>query len=171
MSEDEKRINTRNRACYLFPTTLQRAAEGATKVAFRRFGIAHARLSSDWEHIVGPVLAAKALPQRIDFPKGKRDGGTLFLAVATGWALEMQHLEPVILEKIATYFGYRAVARIHITQRPLPVTTKSPPSKPKQSPLPETTRQRLEEATAQVDNPELKAALEKLGEGIFRKNR
>lgn len=169
MSEDKKHINERNRSCYLFPTTLQKAAETATKTAFKRYGLAQARLASDWEHVVGPVLAAKALPQRIQFTKGKRDDGTLFLAVATGWALEIQHLEPVILEKIATYFGYRAVSRIHITQRPLPATKKPKKTPPK--PLPEPDSQYLQAATAAVEDPQLKAALERLGEGILRKKR
>lgn len=153
----------------LFPTTLQKAAEIATRPAFKKYGIVQARLTTDWVHIVGSVLAQKALPTRIQFQKGRRDGGTLFLDVATGWALEVQHLEPVILEKIATYFGYRAVERIHITQRPLPMkkeATKAaiPPAKP----LPAESQEKLEKAMEQVTDPELRAALEKLGEGIFR---
>lgn len=151
----------------LFPTTLQKAAEIATRPAFKQFGIVQARLTSDWSQIVGPVLAQKALPTRIQFPKGQRDGGTLFLAVATGWALEIQHLEPVILEKIATYFGYRAVGKIHITQRPLPAQKPAAKANPAPPPLPQEAREKLENATASVEFPELKAALERLGEGIM----
>lgn len=160
--------NDKKRRFSLFPTTLQKAAEAATRPAFKQYGLAQARLTADWPHIVGTVLAGKALPRRIQFAKGQRDGGTLFLDVATGWALEVQHLEPIILDKISTYFGYRAVAKIHITQRPLPLPApKKAPEKP-EKPLPEAEKVRLDTIVAEVTNPELKAALERLGEGIFK---
>lgn len=152
----------------LFPTTLQKAAEVATRPAFKKYGIVQARLTTDWTHIVGAVLAQKALPTRIQFPKGHRDRGTLFLDVSTGWALEIQHLEPVILEKISTYFGYRAVERIHITQRPLPLKPAAAKPAPVPPPLAEDAKEKLRQSIEQVTDPDLKAALEKLGEGIFR---
>lgn len=162
-------MNNNDRRFSLFPKPLQQAVETVTKPAFKRFGLAQARLISDWPHIAGAVLAGKTLPQRLQFPKGQRDGGTLYLAVQPGWALEVQHLEPVILEKIATYFGYKAVARLHITQQPLP----APEMKKKlaASPLPPKSQEQLEQITAQVADPALKSALEKLGEGIFAENR
>ena len=46
-----------------------------------------------------------------------RTDGTLILKVATGaLALELSHKEPIIIEKINTYFGYGAVSRIKIMQ-------------------------------------------------------
>lgn len=164
MSYDPKQ----KRRFSMFPTTLQKAAEAATRPAFKKYGIVQARLTSDWVNIVGTVLAQKALPTRIHFPKGQRDRGTLFLDVATGWALEIQHLEPVILEKIATYFGYRAVERIHITQRPLPLKKEAAKTAEKPATLSQNAQKTLRKTLENVTNPELKAALEKLGEGIFR---
>jgi hypothetical protein len=151
-----------------FPVTLQKAAETVTRPAFKYRGLAHARLVSDWRHIAGSVLAEKALPLNIRFPKGQKDGGTLYLAVASGWGLEVQHLEPIILEKIATYFGYRAIAKIHITQRPLPlpIAKKKTPPPP---PLPAQAQKKLEGAVEGITDPTLKRALERLGGGIFSK--
>lgn len=150
----------------LFPTTLHKAAETAARPAFKQYGIVQARLTSDWRHIVGSVLVEKVLPISIRFPKGQRDNGTLYLAVAPGWALDIQHLEPVILEKIATYFGYRAIAKLHLIQRPLPFSPKKP-VKPFSPVLSSTAQIKLETTTVNITDPALKAALQKLGEGIF----
>ncbi len=71
----------------------------------------------NWSDIVGEELAAYCLPKKIDFKKDARDNGTLYLMVNSGaFALEISHQTPVILEKINTYFGYRAVEKIKIIQ-------------------------------------------------------
>ena len=70
-----------------------------------------------WHEIVGEELAEFCLPQKIDFPRGQKSNGTLYLNVASGaFALEIQHREKFILEKINTRFGYQAVAKIKIVQ-------------------------------------------------------
>lgn len=151
-------------------TPLHKAVETATKQVFRKRGIAEARLITEWPGIAGEVLAGKTLPKRVAFPKGKRDNGTLHLTVAPGWALEVQHLEPIILDKIATYFGYRAVAKLHITQAPLPLK-ESRPKRKTPAPLPPAAQATLRERTAGIADNELKAALESLGAAILREPR
>jgi hypothetical protein len=153
-----------------FATPLHKAVEAATKPAFKKHGIAESRLITEWATIAGEVLAGKTLPKRLVFPKGQRDNGTLHLTVAPGWALEVQHLEPIILEKIATFFGYRAVAKIHMTQAPLPIKAKPKPKKDR-SPLPAEEQKKLSEVTAGVEDAELKKLLETLGESILREKR
>lgn len=148
------------------PTPLHKAVEAATRTTFRKHGIAEARLITEWPQIAGGVLAGKTLPTRVAFAKGKRDNGTLHLTVSPGWALEVQHLEPQILEKIATYFGYRAVGRLHITQAPLPL--KEPRHKHVPAPIAPQAQQRVDNLTAQVEDAELRAALVSLGSAIMR---
>lgn len=99
----------------LFPKTLGQSVEKATKPLMKKHEAAYARLLTRWPHIVGPVLAQYTLPQKINF---SRDGspGTLVLAVHSGWALEVQHQEPVILERIAAFFGYRAIGKLALRQ-------------------------------------------------------
>lgn len=71
----------------------------------------------NWADIVGQDLSAHCLPQKIDFKKDSRDNGTLLLLVESGaFALEIGHQTPIILEKINTYFGYRAVDKIKMIQ-------------------------------------------------------
>lgn len=106
--------------------------EGLAKTAFKKRGFAESRMLADWPSIVGPMLAKVSQPQSLNFPVGLRDNGTLCIRVdAGGWATEIQHLEPIILDKIATYFGYRAVARLSITQAPLPRHKKQDTSNPR----------------------------------------
>lgn len=148
-------------------TPLHSAVEAATKPVFKKRGIAESRLITEWPQIAGQVLADKTLPKRIAYGKGQRDNGTLHITVAPGWALEVQHLEPIILEKIATFFGYRAVAKLHITQAPLPIKPqrKRRAAPPPLSPAAEKT---LHAVTAHVQDAELKALLDSLGEAMMR---
>lgn len=153
----------------LFATPLHKAVEAATKPVFKKHGIAESRLITEWTAIAGSVLAGKTLPKRIAFPKGQRDNGTLHLTVAPGWALEVQHLEPLILEKIATFFGYRAVAKIHITQAPLPI--KETRQKKTEKPLTIESQQQLAVLTSSVEDEELRSVLTSLGSAIMREKR
>ena len=84
-----------------------------TRAAFRDRGFYQGSILTDWVDIVGAELATKSCPEKIS-----RDG-VLTLRVDGSIALEIQHREPQILERIATHFGYRAVTRIKIRQGPL----------------------------------------------------
>lgn len=148
-------------------TPLHRAVEDATRPVFKKRGIAESRIITEWPRIAGEVLAGKTLPKRVAFTKGQRDNGTLYLTVAPGWALEVQHLEPIILDKIATYFGYRAVAKLHLTQAPLPLKEPTRRKKPSEPLLPEQ-QAALQRTTEHIADAELKAALESLGAAILR---
>jgi hypothetical protein len=91
-------------------------------------GFAAAALVGQWAAIVGPALANSTLPLRVVFPRGERKGGTLHLKVASGaMALQLQHLGPLIVERVNGHFGYAAVAQLALTQGPLP-RRAAPPS-------------------------------------------
>jgi len=85
-----------------------------------RQGLAAGGIVADWPSIVGVQLAECCVPMRLVFPPGERSAGTLHLRVQGSLALELQHLEPVVLERINGYFGYRAVVRLRIQQGPVP---------------------------------------------------
>ena len=44
---------------------------------------------------------------------------TLIIRVETGFALEMQHLAPVIIERVNAHFGWRGIARVLLKQGPI----------------------------------------------------
>ena len=58
-----------------------------------------------WEEIVTPKLAKETAPQKLTFPRGKRSGGTLRIQAPTPLATELQHQEPILLERINSFFG------------------------------------------------------------------
>ena len=91
-----------------------------TRRTLGRHGLAEGGLVTDWAAVVGSTIAERSLPLRLSFTGGERRDGTLHVRASGALALELQHLEPLILERINGYFGYRAVARLRIHQGPVP---------------------------------------------------
>ena len=68
------------------------------KKALGKKGMVGADILSMWEHIVGEDTASYTFPEKIEFKRGQRCGGTLKLKVpAGGFALEVQHREKIIV--------------------------------------------------------------------------
>jgi hypothetical protein len=129
-----------------------------------KHGFAEAQLVAQWPAIIGADIARSASPEKLTFGRGERANGTLHLRVAPAAALEIQHREPVLLERINAFFGYRAVARLALRQAP-PVSSRRqmpPPARP----LDAGERGWLEGRVAEVEDPELRAALKRLGEAV-----
>ena len=138
---------------------LARAVSKVTRTAFGRQGFAEARVLTDWSAIVGPDLAADCLPESLSA------NGVLRIRVAGGRALELQHLEPQLLDRIATFFGYRAVHRISLVQGPLPPRPAPAPPQPR-------ALEADEEETLAADlettaDPGLRRALDRLGRAVL----
>lgn len=140
----------------LFPKTLGECVEPLTRPVFKAQGIASSRLMADWDKIVGQALASRCLPQKLSFPKSKNTDGTLTIAVENGFAPEIQHHQPIIIEKLASYFGYKAVSRISISQSYLPA--KILPNTPKKTKAPALCADCVSVAQS-VGDEELKTAL------------
>jgi len=134
-----------------------------TKPAFAAHGFWEAAVLTEWPAIVGAALAAQTCPEKLG-----RDGA-LVVRVGGARALEVQHLEPVILDRIATYFGYRAVKRLAIRQGPLP--RRTPPRQPETAPLTEAQKRALGERLDGVATGDLRAALEALGSAVLARRR
>ncbi|MGE3304185.1 MAG: DUF721 domain-containing protein [Hyphomonadaceae bacterium] len=133
-----------------------------TRTALGKRGFAEGGIVADWPAIVGPELAAMSLPERLSFPQGARGDGTLQVRAAGAMALELQHLEPVLIERINGYFGYRAVARLKIRQGPVPRQRRRREVAP---PDPAAARA-VDDAVAPVEDPALRAALAGFGRAL-----
>jgi len=132
--------------------------------ALRRRGFAAVEIVTGWPGIVGAALAAETAPERLSFPSGKRLDGTLHVRASGALALEIQHLEPVILERINGYFGYRAVARIALAQGPLPARRDQPA---RGTPPPSAAnRAAAEQQTRGIGDQALRRALNGLGAAV-----
>lgn len=146
------------------PRALAASLPKAARKSLRRHGFAEAGVVTDWPTIVGPLLSAHSAPQRLTFPRGSRLDGTLHVLVSGPFSTELQHLEPMVIERINGYFGYRAIARLRLVQGVLPRP------EPRRRKEPEATEPALDPVSAaeleKVEAPELRAALERLGKAM-----
>ncbi len=99
------------------------ALEGVTKSAFRKRGFARREILTRWPAIVGDMMARYTCPERLQFGRDRNEGATLVVRASSGFATELQHLHPMVIERINGFFGYQAVERLTIVQAPLPAPT------------------------------------------------
>jgi hypothetical protein len=125
--------------------------------ACKKFGFVQANVVSRWHEIVGERYGQVSLPESIRFPTGKKSGGTLTLLVEGAHAPLVQHLGPMIIERVNRFFGYEAIARIVFRQGRLPAPAPKR-ARPQPAPVPK----ELGEGLRAVADPELRACLESL---------
>jgi hypothetical protein len=127
-------------------------------------GASIARLRAEWTAIVGPDLARITQPEALLAGRGARAGGkgsgkTLRLRVPGASALEIQHKTGQLVERVNAYFGHRMIDDIRLVQGPIAVRAA-----PQATPVPDpATVTRVAERAASVKDPELRAALTRLG--------
>jgi hypothetical protein len=111
------------------PKILSQILEPITKPAFKAHGLAGNRIISEWPQIIGEKLSSYCIPEKLSFPAGKKTDGTLSIAVENGFAPEIQHMQALILERLAVYFGYKAITRITISHSYTPLKEEKGHSK------------------------------------------
>lgn len=141
----------------------------ASKQAYHQRGFAEQRIVSDWKLIVGDVIAHYSQPKKLIFPRGAKDKGTLTIEVYdSAFATELHFLAPLILGKIATYFGYKAVAQITLQHRPLPSTDETLSAYRPSKNLSLEEQQQLENLRPKHDDSDLVLAMEDLIASFLR---
>lgn len=133
--------------------------------SFRRFGFIQGAIVSRWGEIVGPRYAKVSSPESIRFPAGKKAGGVLTLLVDGAHAPLIQHLTPMIVERVNRFFGYSAINRI-VFRQGKPMASTPRPSRPNLRPVPK----ELGEGLREIADPELRACLESLAARIAASN-
>lgn len=130
-------------------------------MAFKRFGFVQSAVVSRWDEIVGERYGKVSSPESIRFPAGRKSSGVLTLLVEGAHAPLIQHLAPLIIERVNRFFGYEAVDRI-VFRQGKPPRTPPAPSRPDLRPVP----QELGEGLREISDPELRACLESLAARI-----
>jgi hypothetical protein len=128
-------------------------------------GFGEAQMILAWKSVVGQDLARDTLPVKLSFGRGERMDGTLHLRVAPGAGLTVQHLEPLIIERINGFFGYKAVARLALRQGALPHRDGLEAPRPRELGAGE--RASLKRQVAGIEDPELRDVLEGLGRAVL----
>lgn len=129
--------------------------------SFRRFGFVQGSIVSRWTEIVGDRYARVSSPESIRFPTGRKAGGVLTLLVDGAHAPLIQHLTPMIVERVNRFFGHAAINRIVFKQGKLP-PPPARPERPQLRPVPK----ELGEGLREIADPELRACLESLAAQI-----
>ena len=130
-------------------------------VAFKRFGFVQGAIVSRWAEIVGERYAKVSSPESIKFPMGKKSGGVLTLLVEGAHSPLLQHLAPLIIERVNRFFGYEAVAQLNFRQGRASAAAARPK---RNSPAP--VPRELGEGLRQIADPELRACLESLASSL-----
>lgn len=130
-------------------------------VAFKRFGFVQHSIVSRWSEIVGDRYGRVSLPESIRFPAGRKSGGVLTLLVEGAHAPLIQHLTPLIIERVNRFFGYAAIDRI-VFRQGKPPAPAARLKRPDLRPVP----REIGEGLRQIADPELRACLESLAARI-----
>jgi len=133
--------------------------------SFKRFGFVQHSIVSRWGEIVGERYAKASSPESIKFPAGKKAGGVLTLLVEGAHAPLIQHLTPMIVERVNRFFGYAAINRI-VFRQGKPPTAPTRPARPQLRPVPK----ELGEGLREIADPELRYCLESLASQIAASN-
>jgi len=134
-------------------------------------GFAGRAIVSLWPEIVGERLAVRSRPLKIDWPRRRPAPGeasepaAMVVRVEGAFALEMQQLGPLVLERVNTHLGWRAVGKLVLKQGPVEApATKKPPTPPDPATVAAVARQ-----VSGIVDPDLRAALERLGRSVAQK--
>ena len=126
-----------------------------------------AKLIDDWSDIAGEA-ASYCLPVDLQFPKNKSIDGTVVLSVVSGRGPKVQMMSQTLITQMNRSFGFAAVSRIRLRQDMVRTTITEYDKSAH-----ETGHERdtvplhtLEKVTSQIQSPELRAALIRLGRNI-----
>lgn len=146
--------------------SLNRHFAAISKAAFQRHGFASLELAAQWRVIVGDCAAADAHPEKINWPKQAeakaKFGGTLVLRVPAAFALDIHYDTPRLIDRVNQYLGHAAICAIKILKTAdLPL-----PKRPRAEASPKATQAWVSSLPSSIIDPELKAALARLGSAI-----
>ena len=134
--------------------------------AFKQQGFSSAELVTRWTDIVGPEIAAHAEPLKLQWQRGggidEAEPATLVLRVEGPAAIEVQHLSPVIMERVNRFLGWRAVGRIALRQAPLGRTKERKLPRP----IDPAVAKRIAAELPGIADDDLRGALARLGAAL-----
>ena len=141
-----------------------------------RQGFAASDVIVAWPEIVGERLARFCEPVKMQWPRRAGQGGgdipqepaTLIVRTESAFALELQHMAPVIVDRINARYGWRCVGRITLRQGPVGRERATPPRILQPAPADVAA---AAERVGEVQDDALRDALVRLGAGILARSR
>lgn len=131
-------------------------------------------LVQSWPELVGTRLAASTRPEKIAWPRRRHEDdpfepATLIIACEGAAALHLQHETGEIISRINSFFGFSAIGRIRIVQKP--VGSGTVPRRPVPRALSKDEIGLVENSVSSVSDPGLREALERLGRNVIAARR
>jgi hypothetical protein len=135
-------------------------------------GFAASDVLMAWPDIVGERLAEFTQPLKIEWkkrpahadPESRPEPATLVVRVESAFALELQHLAPVVVERVNAHYGWRCIGTLVLKQGPV---RRAKPEKPKPPVLTPADRERIALASQAIEEDALKAAIGRLGQAVL----
>jgi hypothetical protein len=157
------------------PKSLAELVGKALDPVIAKQGFGESDIILHWGDIAGARLAAVSDPIRLQWPprppgrspEAPPDPATLVVRIEGAFALELQHLAPLLIERVNARLGWRCVGKISMRQGPGKRAAGRPVRRP---PDPEAVRQ-AQEATASIEDEGLRAALARLGAASLGESR
>ena len=148
-----------------FGTNVGKIITRVVKPVMRKRGFYDVDIISDWPFIVGSEWAKYSSPHKLAFNPKSRSSGVLHIRVSPGANVLIKHIEPEIIDRINTYFGFNAVKSLKILHSD--VAIHDPPVKPNkeegvESPLPK---------IPDIENDSLKRALQQYQQALILKEK
>jgi len=141
-----------------------------TNKTFSRKFVSLGRVVSQWEEIMGTQFASLAQPVKLNYRKSpvgsdkKKSYATLDIATSAANATLLNYQKGVILERINSLFGNDWIKDIRFVASEIidpPVNKKIKP------PLTASEKKFLSGVLDQIEDPDIKEKLEKLGKAIL----
>jgi hypothetical protein len=167
MSKREPTTTIETRRARRGPQALAQDALGLLRHHLTARGFAQIELVTRWSEIAGAGLAAHCFPYRLS-TGGASGASTLTLVADDRAALELQHQTPKLIDKINGYFGSTVVSKIKVVAGVVPITNSQ------RSARRSLTAQEEADLTArvsQIEDPDLRAALTRLGRHALAESR
>ena len=169
LAEPAKFVDRRSGARSVARPVADIAAGILEPVIARRAGMT-LELVSAWPDIVGEPWGEFTMPEKINWPRRASDDdpfepATLVVACDGARAILFQHVLGECIERINVFFGFAAIARIRIIQKPVQV--RKAPVRRELPQLDPARAARLKSILGNIDNARLRESLEKLGRGVL----
>ena len=133
----------------------------------KKHGFHELHIFEHWPEIVGADVARDCMPVKLSRGRGRDSSATLTIRVAGYRSLELQHMIPQIRDRLNRFLGGAIVKRIKLVQGPMPRDVDA--VKSQEQPLSPAESQGISDAAAGIEDDRLRAAIERMGEGVRRR--
>lgn len=148
--------------------------QGRIRRASETRGFSESRLLTHWAEIVGPDVANVAQPVNVAYGKGGL-GATLTVLTTGAQAPMLEMQKSQICERVNACYGYRAIARVRITQTAPTGFAEGRvafvPAKKAALPVNPQADRAAQGLAGGIENEELRAALASLGAKVLSKSK